>query len=98
MTNLFTILKFPKKLVHNGEPNRRNESRTRPRQLCVEICAADSRFSCLSGAADPAAELRVRVRLRAPLQGCEALTADGLRLNGNYYRSHSGGFFCLFFC
>lgn len=61
MTNLFTILKFPKKLVHNGEPDRRNESPTRPRQLCVEICVADSRFSCLSGAADPAAELCVCV-------------------------------------
>lgn len=95
MTNLFTILKFPKELVHDGEPNRRNESPTRPRQMCVEICAADSPFSCLSGAAGPAAELRVCVCLCAPLQGWKVLTVDGLRLNGNYYQSHSGflGFF-----
>lgn len=66
MTNLFTILKFPKKLVHNGEPNRRNESPARPRQLCVEICVADSWFSCLSGAADPAAELRMCVCVCTP--------------------------------
>lgn len=86
MTNLFTILKFPKKLVHNGEPNRRNESPTRPRQLCG-WCPIQ--LSLRSRWSSRALCVCVSVCVCAPLQGWKTLTADGLRLDGNYYRSHS---------
>lgn len=89
MTNLFTILKFPKKLVHNGEPNRWEwVTHTAETTVFWDLCgwfpiqlALPSRWSSRA--------LCVCVCVCAPLQGWKPLTADGLRLNENYYRSHS---------